>query len=351
MSGKGKKNITRRVGKLPPRITQRVGKLPPRSPGIHGIWSEPGRPLTPIGNVTHAKTMFGPAAHIWRVAHSRKNSEGKDVLKPARGLFESTSPEKQCNDVLGSADEKNPPVCYLCGFQTVIDGDRQLRPSCDHILPISQASAMGYLYDPLRHSETIKQPAGKEHFQLAYKWTHIACNLVRNQTPLIQYNEPTFSAYDDGINKIINQIFDKDVIHKIILKNKTEQTWKKDRFRVIKASISGLVARLNSVAPAPGLVLLGAVASAEGAPLPLVGNEGALPVPPPPVPPAPVPPAPVPPPPVPPNSTARPLTKEEEDALEALLQGQRYRSSRRPGMRRKLLPTRRIGGGSLPKLL
>lgn len=141
------------------------------------------------------------------------------VQKEYRNIWEfGQSPTVQCNstilDVMATQDNKE---CWLCGgfIRETPEYPRDPRmPSCDHILPIAQAvmflglfksenvmkavvgEALGYI-PPAKDSalqkfrEAYAAVRDSEVINLEYGWSHLGCNLVKNDAVFIRLHPPS----------------------------------------------------------------------------------------------------------------------------------------------------------------
>jgi len=111
----------------------------------------------------------------------------------ARQIWELTSPQQQCANVVGKFEDipekdirKN---CYICGFEIVDTNNPRagLSPECEHILPIIQAMFFLDLYRPndkkLCNQGVLNPVECKEITETLkeeYAWSHRTCNQIKS---------------------------------------------------------------------------------------------------------------------------------------------------------------------------
>ena len=165
--------------------------------------------------------MFGP------------NNTGRRTI---RGIWElGQDPSMQCNatilNTLATEENRN---CWICGEPTIdtseIDRDVRLA-SCDHILPIAQASLFLGLFKsegrieavirevlgdiPPAKQSAIQQfrrmyTASEEVIKLEYAWSHLKCNTLKEDAVFIKLNER-----EAILGKVLWEV-DKDAIRSVL---------------------------------------------------------------------------------------------------------------------------------------
>jgi hypothetical protein len=108
-----------------------------------------------------------------------------------RKLYEHTSCDAQCNNVIGAVGKQKGPFgnvivssCWICGIPIVYktDATRSIEPGqCEHVLPIIQAVMFIGLYTGDKKSVVGPENENyRKHLQLEYEWAHEKCNLIKN---------------------------------------------------------------------------------------------------------------------------------------------------------------------------
>jgi hypothetical protein len=105
-----------------------------------------------------------------------------------RKLYEHTSCDAQCNNVIGAVGKQKDPdgnliesSCWICGIPIVYktDATRSIEPGqCEHVLPIIQAVMFIGLYTGDKKS--LADQKYKDYLKLEYEWAHEKCNLIKN---------------------------------------------------------------------------------------------------------------------------------------------------------------------------
>ena len=111
-----------------------------------------------------------------------------------RDFFEPSTPVTQCNNTVGSQNEKS--MCWIC--DTPIRGGEsygfKFAPECEHVFPVMQALCFTGLYSAGIY-EALKDEADrsgenrgdlyKQELRREYRWAHEICNQVKSNTHFI----------------------------------------------------------------------------------------------------------------------------------------------------------------------
>jgi hypothetical protein len=201
------------------------------------------------------------------------NNTGRRTI---RGIWELGQDETpQCNatirNTLATEENRN---CWICGEPTIdrsaIQRDVRLA-SCDHILPIAQASLFLGLFKsedkiqsvlnevlgdiPPAKQSAIQQfrtmyTASREVILLEYAWSHLKCNILKQHAVFIKLNEREailgkvlWEVDEDAIRTVLNRIIDnEEVIYRTGAWNKG--AWIRSR---IDSMINGENAKLKKI--------------------------------------------------------------------------------------------------------
>lgn len=152
-----------------------------------------------------------------------------------RGIYEiSSGIDAQCIATIGTAQQaKN---CWLCGLGLDLTlRNAELKPSCDHILPIAQATFFLGVYSTRKRmnaNETNNIFSG-EIFNLEYAWAHLGCNLVKVNDVLIKEtivnNAPVWSPDETAITNLLLRIQSDNRTPQIQRLIKTNPEWLNQR--------------------------------------------------------------------------------------------------------------------------
>lgn len=179
--------------------------------------------------------------------------------KPARQVFEASSPQTQCFNTIGPCNPKSSSSsdpgckCWICGLPIYIndDGtefinrnpnvkkgikDAKLSgdiepPHCEHILPVMTATfILGGLYDEHYHK---LPPNLKDMIAANYLWAHPVCNLVKGNN--VYFNDMG-KVSEEQIQNELDNIF-SDPRSKILnLYNQNIYSSKGIPYNIIKGS-------------------------------------------------------------------------------------------------------------------
>lgn len=131
-----------------------------------------------------------------------------------RQIYELASINSQCIETIGDAHVAKD--CWICGFPLDLRSPHQrsneLKPSCDHVLPIAQAVFFLGLYST-RHRTEHENTHGnfkKKILTLEYAWSHLGCNIEKQHIVLIKetiHNDaPIWSPNEHNISKMLTDI-------------------------------------------------------------------------------------------------------------------------------------------------
>lgn len=136
-----------------------------------------------------------------------------------RDAVETISPTQQCMKTIGEPQDGS--LCYLCGLPMNIDDPKDLKPECEHVLPILQALILSDIYS--KDSRDII-PSNSQIFKVEYKWAHKHCNAMKSNISLIIFDATTrmISPNEVNIVKLLKKIFFKNI-------NKIKTTKKETR--------------------------------------------------------------------------------------------------------------------------
>ena len=210
--------------------------------------------------------IFGPDAALamaQAIAGVDKKT-GKPNPPDWRGIFETMGAAQQCGRVIGSFKNKSP--CYICGHPIldIKSISHELRPECEHILPVSQARWYLDLFAP---GGDPASPALK----LEYAYAHRVCNQAKSDDSFIKPVADSMSKieYDTKSAKtILNAVkaraskalskYDQEGIMSEIMRMNVDE-----RVNVIRDETLGKIITLaNSLSPAaPGLAVLARTAT------------------------------------------------------------------------------------------
>ena len=138
---------------------------------------EAAQSLLSLSKKPESLTCHSSATSYAKFALGDKADKVLERLGKARKLFESTTPQKQCQTVLSGKPKKN---CWLCGYTLFPSGTGPLRNVCEHIFPISLAVFFLDL-----HRKENPEVFSEESIRQEYDWAHTYCNSVKNDTPFI----------------------------------------------------------------------------------------------------------------------------------------------------------------------
>jgi hypothetical protein len=125
-----------------------------------------------------------------------------------RDAVETISPTQQCMKTIGEPHNGMP--CYLCGLPMNTNDPKDLKPECEHVLPILQALILSDIYSI--DSRPIIQPTS-QIFQVEYKWAHKHCNAMKSNISLINFDSGNrqISPNQEHIDKLLTKIFFKNI--------------------------------------------------------------------------------------------------------------------------------------------
>lgn len=206
------------------------------------------------------KIIFDPAAI---------NIFTEEQHEKYRDIYEFGSVPAQCNNTIGTFDsvdesgKRKFPDCYICGYTFYEDkndgvfadqSDKsrdELRPTCEHILPIIQAAFFLELYRP---DINLKDPEIKRKLDLEYSWAHRCCNYEKGDISFmgtrIQVGNPvSFKVNERAIKGVLSGIANPsngrvglNIIQTQII---SKPTWIDGRNEVIKSMMNDIVNYLN----------------------------------------------------------------------------------------------------------
>lgn len=244
------------------------------------------------GLIELAQGLFQPD---FLVANFKGIREGRQTRSTIRSLWEFSSPTDQCNNVIKPAGQgKDNQNCWLCGgafdFATK---NPNLQPSCDHVLPIAQASMFLELFkNPRVMKRFLSKPLIKpptevpvltdsevdkkvEAFKdkltngtppglmtLEYAWSHRGCNVSKTDIVFIKLNSAdkarnivTWEVDERNIKIALDKILSDGRTLGIEIKSPgndiatgkiTKEKWIQYRFGKMKEfKINAIVAELN----------------------------------------------------------------------------------------------------------
>ena len=117
----------------------------------------------------------------------------------ARQLWEQSSPQTQCKNVIKKFDIKTTN-CYICGLPIKEEDSTKTTTDCEHILPIAHAVVLLDLY------KGSEKDVVSNLMKMEYEWSHTCCNMIKSETSFIRFNEgkekknqPPFEFNDQGI--------------------------------------------------------------------------------------------------------------------------------------------------------
>jgi hypothetical protein len=184
----------------------------------------------------------------------------------ARQIWELTSPQQQCKNVVGEFENVTNKNCYICGFQIVQNNNPRagLSPECEHILPIIQAMFFLDLYRPNDKKLCSEGKLNKEEcneitetLKEEYAWSHRTCNQIKSdlytflQTKIDQTTKyPSWDFSENHTKQLLNAImnttkFDPGSIQESIGKYGAEK-WLRDRVEALRQITKPIVARIQS---------------------------------------------------------------------------------------------------------
>tara|TARA_Y100000741_G_scaffold317721_1_gene264614 strand:- start:249 stop:2063 length:1815 start_codon:yes stop_codon:yes gene_type:complete len=192
------------------------------------------------------------------------NSFYKELFKlqntKIRQLLEKTSPNTQCSNIIDAQNKHS--ICYLCGceFDNSRSGKRKKKThaslQCEHILPIFPAITHIMLYQK-RYNPTSEL---QEFLNIEYAWSHMCCNLLKNDLDFTLYNSSTkkYEINQESINEFEKLLNNKtknhndDKEHKISTDCKTiKENWCSDgqfpnkKKQKLKSKITNILEKIN----------------------------------------------------------------------------------------------------------
>lgn len=122
----------------------------------------------------------------------------------ARQLWEQSSPQTQCKNVIEKFDIKTTN-CYICGLPIREEDPTKTTTDCEHILPIAHAVVLLDLY------KGSEKDVVSNLMKMEYEWSHTCCNMIKSETSFIRFNEgkekknqPPFEFNDQVLHQIYN---------------------------------------------------------------------------------------------------------------------------------------------------
>jgi hypothetical protein len=185
--------------------------------------------------------------------------------RTGRQIYELASVNTQCIETIGDAGvAKN---CWICGFPLDLRAPNQrsdeLKPSCDHVLPIAQAVFFLGLYSTRKRTQHEKNPEvfKKDIIALEYAWSHLGCNIEKQHTVLIKetiHNDaPIWSPNEHNISKMLTDIVKSshtpEVKQQIAHYHGGVHEWVKHRKEKIHHRVELITNFINRPAEVPGL--------------------------------------------------------------------------------------------------
>lgn len=194
----------------------------------------------------------------------------KEQRQTYRSIYEFGDIEAQCNNTIGkfntvdNAGKRKFPDCYICGVEFYEDKNDgiflnqekktkdELRPTCEHILPIIQAAFFLELYRP---SIDKTNPVIKHQLDLEYSWAHRCCNYEKSDISFLgtrvqkgklvsfSFNHRAVTGVLSSIANTSNTRVGLNVIQTQI---HSENTWLSGRKDIIQPMIDNIVDYLNS---------------------------------------------------------------------------------------------------------
>jgi len=172
------------------------------------IDEEASHSLLELSNTQPKLTCHTSAVEYAKFALGDRANEVLKRLGTARKLYETMTPQKQCESVLSDKPKTN---CWLCGkklFPKEVGPTNPLRTVCEHIFPISLA--VFFLDLHRKENPTI---FSEESIRAEYDWAHFYCNSVKNDTPFISEKLTPdnkkiekWVVYEPGIRDMLNNI-------------------------------------------------------------------------------------------------------------------------------------------------
>lgn len=128
-----------------------------------------------MSNRNLAIRVFGPDAALAMA----QAIAGKGKPPDWRGIFESVDAVQQCNKVVGAFKDKT--TCYICGLPILAIKYtlHELRPECEHILPVAQAR---WYLDLFSRGSDVSSPLLK----IEYAYAHRVCNQAKSDDSFIK---------------------------------------------------------------------------------------------------------------------------------------------------------------------
>lgn len=193
-----------------------------------------------------------------------------------RKLYEHTSCDAQCNNVIGAVGKQKGPFgnaivssCWICGIPIVYktDATRSIEPGqCEHVLPIIQAVMFIGLYTGDKKS--LNDPKYKEYLKLEYEWAHEKCNLIKNDDVYLDIKNvtglETYTVNQGKIRTLLEKVWDDNPDYEYtqefntVLRAKYPGAGGRDAF--ITARLRSMTMRMQKIADmlnrskAPGLL-------------------------------------------------------------------------------------------------
>jgi hypothetical protein len=180
--------------------------------------------------------------------------------KTYRAIYELHTPKMQCEKADTLLGRTIPPNCYLCGY--AMEGNEDLAPSCEHVLPIIQAI---FFLDLYRHRDKEFGPDKKKLFSFEYEWAHRKCNTAKESHGFLETRIdsmttfPTWEFSPSGARTILELIYEQNTaIRQKIGNEKSKEEWILAQTKTIKETrIDQIVEHIKSQGNGGMVVMMG----------------------------------------------------------------------------------------------
>jgi hypothetical protein len=153
---------------------------------------------TPRGSIDtgrHACTVG--AKSLFKILNKRSPEAGEARQYLQRNVKTSI----QCERVVPFKDS-----CWLCGNRFIQTANPDLKPQCEHVLPVAQGVIFLQLYTG-RFGKDSKNAA----VQLEYEYAHAVCNRLKSDSVLIRGEEANFEPDVDKIVELVTKIRERGI--------------------------------------------------------------------------------------------------------------------------------------------
>jgi flagellar motility protein MotE (MotC chaperone) len=178
--------------------------------------------------------------------------------KTYRAIYELHTAEMQCRKADELLGRTAPTDCYLCGYK--MEGNEDLAPSCEHVLPIIQAI---FFLDLYRHRDKEIGPDKKKLFSYEYEWAHRKCNLAKESHGFLETridsatSLPTWEFSETGARTILELIYEQNTIVREKI-GKDKEAWVVSQTKIIKETrIDQIVEHIKSQGNGGMVVMMG----------------------------------------------------------------------------------------------